>query len=119
MTDPIITPLAKYFCRSGYNIITGTEDTTQEVLTNLGALTVNFHCKDYTIHRKSSNLGFDVEGTPTGEGMLDVPRCRKFLHEDMSCVIELWTPWQGDADTAARVEQEWAQRSVQYLKTVL
>ena len=94
-------------------------ESTLEVLTNLGALTVNFHCKDYTIHRKSSNLGFDVEGTPTGEGMLDVPRCRKFLHEDMSCVIELWTPWQGDADATAQVEADWAQRSVQYLKTVL
>lgn len=94
-------------------------ESTQEVLNNLGARTVNFHCKDYTIHRKSSNLGFDVEGTPTGDGMLNVPHCRKFLRDDMSCVVELWTPWQGDADTTAKVEAGWAEKSVQYLKTIL
>ena len=94
-------------------------ESTLEVLRNLGALTVNFHCKDYTIHRKSSNLGFDVEGTPTGEGMLDVPRCRKFLRDDMSCIVELWTPWQGDTDTTATAEADWAERSVRYLRSIL
>ena len=94
-------------------------ESTQEVLCNLGKLTVNFHCKDYTIHRKSSNLGFDVEGTPTGEGMLDVPRCRKYLQDDMSCVVELWTPWQNDPDITAQVEADWAERSVHYLNTIL
>ncbi len=94
-------------------------ESTLEVLTNLGPLTVNFHCKDYTIHRKSSNLGFDVEGTPTGDGMLDVPRCQKYLKPDMSCVIELWTPWQDTIDTTAAMEAQWAERSVQYLQKVL
>ena len=94
-------------------------ESTQEVLDNLGGLTVNFHCKDYTIHRKSSNLGFDVEGTPAGDGMLDIARCRRYLREDISCIIELWTPWQGDADSTANVEGAWAEKSVQYLKDAL
>ena len=94
-------------------------ESTQEVLDNLGGLTVNFHCKDYTIHRKSSNLGFDVEGTPAGDGMLDIARCRRYLREDISCIIELWTPWQGDADSTASVEGAWAEKSVLYLKDAL
>ncbi|MDF2686850.1 MAG: xylose isomerase protein [Clostridia bacterium] len=39
-----------------------------EVFNILSDYTVNFHCKDYTIKRKKSMLGFDVEGCPVGKG---------------------------------------------------
>lgn len=91
----------------------------QEVLENLGKMAVNFHYKDYTIHRKSSGLGFDLEGTPAGDGMLDIHRLNKYLCQDISCIIELWTPWQGNIDETIAVESEWAERSAYYLRSVL
>lgn len=92
-------------------------ESTHDVFRALGERTVNFHCKDYTIRRKASNLGFDVEGCATGDGLLNVPLCRERLKgRDLSYVIELWTPWQGDIEATCRLERDWAERSVAYLK---
>jgi len=94
-------------------------ESTREVLENLGAYTVNFHCKDYRIRRKPGGLGFDVTGSPAGQGMLDLKRCREVLRDDISCVVELWTPWQGSIAETAALENRWAEESVQYLRSVL
>jgi 3-oxoisoapionate decarboxylase len=34
---------------------------------------VNLHVKDFTIRRHQHMLGFEVEGTPAGQGMLNIP----------------------------------------------
>ena len=94
-------------------------ESTREVLENLGAYTVNFHCKDYRIMRKPGGLGFDVLGCPAGQGMLDLQRCRAVLRDDISCVVELWTPWQGSIGETAALENRWAEKSVEYLRSVL
>ncbi|HML49532.1 MAG TPA: TIM barrel protein, partial [Clostridia bacterium] len=92
-------------------------ESTHDVFRALGGRTVNFHCKDYTVRRKPSNLGFDVEGCATGDGLLNVPLCRERLEgRDLSYIVELWTPWQGDIEATCRLEREWAERSVAYLK---
>ncbi len=90
-------------------------ESTAEVLKNLGQHTVNFHCKDYTISRKPSMLGFDVVGCATGDGMLDVKRCYEYLPDKISYIIELWTPWQGDLDKTIQLENQWADKSLQFL----
>ncbi len=94
-------------------------ESTNDVFAALGAYTVNFHCKDYTIRRKPSGLGFDVEGCAVGGGLLNVPRCRGLLGDrDLSYIVELWTPWQGDIKATCALECEWADRSAEYLKTL-
>lgn len=94
-------------------------ESTREVLDNLGVLSVNFHCKDYVIRRKLGGLGFDVEGAPAGEGMLDLDLCQARLDESMSCIIELWTPWQGSTESTIALEADWARRSVHRLNARL
>ncbi len=94
-------------------------ESTNDVFAALEEYTVNFHCKDYTIARKPSNLGFDVEGCPAGEGLLDLACCRKhFPQEDLSFVVELWTPWQGDIDATCQMEACWAEISLANLKKI-
>ena len=61
----------------------------------------------------------ELEGTPAGDGMLDIHRLNKYLRQDISCIIELWTPWQGNIDETIAVESEWAERSAGYLRSVL
>ena len=93
-------------------------ESAPEVLAHLARHTVNFHCKDYTIRRKPTMLGFDVEGCPSGEGMLDLARCVWSLPADISWVVELWTPWQGSLDATIALEDDWATRSVAALKAL-
>lgn len=87
-----------------------------EVMSLLAPLAVNFHCKDYSIRRKPSGLGFDVEGTPLGKGMLDLNRAQSLLPEGLSWIIELWTPWQGSGSATLSLENLWASESVKALK---
>lgn len=90
-------------------------DSTNDVFTTLGAYAANFHCKDYTIRRKPSNLGFDVEGCASGEGLLNLPRCIARF-PDLSFLVELWTPWQDDIAATCALEDKWARGSVDALR---
>lgn len=96
----------------------GRGESFAEVLANLGALTVNFHCKDYRIDRKPTALGFDVTGAPAGEGMLDLPLARRALPEGISWVIESWLPWREDMETTIRAEREWLLRGLLNLRSL-
>lgn len=94
-------------------------DSTNDVFRALGEYTVNFHCKDYTIKRKPSNLGFDVNGCASGHGLLDLPKCAKYFSDrDISFVVELWTPWQGSIEATCALENEWAEKSVEALHKI-
>jgi 3-oxoisoapionate decarboxylase len=90
----------------------GLGESFREVMANLGSLTINFHCKDYRIDRKPTMLGFDITGTPAGEGMLDLVLAGKVLRKGITWVIESWLPWQGDLETTIAVEKEWLIRGI-------
>ncbi len=96
------------------NFAKGESET--EVFRALFKHTINFHCKDYRIDRKASRLGFDLTGTPTGKGFLDLDLARTKLDRGITWVVELWTPWQGDITSTVKLEDEWAKESVSYLK---
>lgn len=91
---------------------------TGEVLQVLQNDTVNFHCKDYIVKRKSGGLGFDVEGCIAGEGLLNIPEIFHGFPTSVSCILELWTPWQGNLSQTRVLESEWVKKSVDYLKTI-
>ncbi len=105
LVDAIDSP-AVGVCLDAVNNL-GLGESFREVLTNLGTRTVNFHCKDYTIRRKPTMLGFDVEGAPAGAGMLDLATARQSLPSGLSWIVESWLPWQGDEETSLRLEREW------------
>lgn len=94
----------------------GLGESFREVIGNLGGYTVNFHCKDYTITRKPTMLGFDVTGCPAGEGMLDLGLAQLTLRDDISWVIESWLPWQGDIAATIELENEWLLKGSRFLK---
>lgn len=92
------------------------------VINTLARFTVNLHVKDFNIRRADHKMGFLIEGTPAGQGRLDVPNLIEHLHtwgRDCNAILELWTP---PADTLADTitkEAQWAVESIQYLKEVL
>lgn len=89
------------------------------VVEALGPLTVNLHLKDFSIRRAGHKMGFAVEGTPAGEGRLDVPwllgRLRAF-GRDPNAILELWVAPEDDVERTVAKELEWAERSVANLR---
>lgn len=83
---------------------------------------VSLHVKDFTIYRPSHNMGFILEGTPAGEGMLDIPGIITKLTErkiDCNAVLELWPKPEATPDETAAKEKEWARKSLRYLKDLI
>ena len=97
----------------------GQGESEREVFSNLARYVVNFHCKDYTITRKASMLGFDVVGAPLGQGRLDLRMAQSVLRRGISWVVESWTPWQGGIAKTIALEGEWSRTGVEYLRTFL
>ncbi len=51
----------------------GALEGPEVVIETLGLWTVNLHVKDFDIRRADHNMGFVIEGTPAGQGRLDIP----------------------------------------------
>lgn len=100
----------------------GTLERPQEVAKDLGELAVNIHLKDFVIHRLNHNLGFIIEGTPAGEGMLNIPQ---FLDQvfsygrNPSVILELWTPPESDIKATMEKEMQWVNLSIKNLSKIL
>jgi sugar phosphate isomerase/epimerase len=92
------------------------------VLEKLGPLTVNLHLKDFQVRRMDHMLGFVIEGTPAGRGMLSIPGLLKRLAthgRSPNVILELWPPFQGDVESTVGKERKWVFESVQNLKPII
>ncbi|MDX2109350.1 MAG: TIM barrel protein [Verrucomicrobiota bacterium] len=97
----------------------GAGDGLDTVMEWLAPHTVNFHVKDYSIRRVSHKMGFVVEGTPAGRGMLPVAavvgRLSKLGH-CQSAIIELWPAPEAALDATLAKENAWLDESVANLR---
>lgn len=97
----------------------GSLEGPEIVVEQLGPYVVNLHVKDFLIRRQDHNMGFLLEGTPAGVGMLDVPWLINALSQygrDFSAIIELWPAPEANMNQTADKEQQWAQESVSTLR---
>ncbi|MCI3924528.1 sugar phosphate isomerase/epimerase [Paenibacillus sp. TRM 82003] len=79
----------------------------------------NVHVKDFDFSRQAGWVGFTYAGAPLGEGLLDLDHLlgSALAHRpDVTCVVEQWVPWQGDAETTLAAEREWNARSLRVLR---
>jgi len=98
----------------------GAGEGLETVISRLAPLTVNLHVKEFSIRRVSHKMGFIIEGVPLGEGMLPLnelvklvsPRCQ-------SAILEQWTPPEESIEKTIQKENEWATKSINYLKSKL
>ncbi len=98
----------------------GALEGTKEVVTTLAPFTKNIHIKDFKIYRPYHNLGFLIEGTPAGEGMLDIPFIlqQEILQSDQSITasIELWISPESTIEATIEKENNWRKVSVDNMK---
>ena len=100
----------------------GALEGPERVVEALAPWTVNLHLKDFAVTRAQSQMGFSIEGSPAGEGRLDIPWLLERLRAEgraPNAIIELWTPYGPDlAQTIAR-EADWARRSVSNMRPLI
>ncbi|MDD4190845.1 MAG: TIM barrel protein [Mangrovibacterium sp.] len=98
----------------------GAGEGLETVIGLLAPLTVNLHVKEFCVERVFHKMGFVIEGKPLGTGMLPLgellakvnPRCR-------SAILEQWTPPEATIEATVRKEADWADESINYLKSIL
>lgn len=99
----------------------GAGEGLNEVIKQLAPLTVNLHVKDFSIKRVFHKMGFVVEGMPAGQGMLPINELLQTLTPYNRChsaILELWTPPANSISETVLREEQWAQQSINYLKTL-
>lgn len=100
----------------------GSLEGPEVVVDALGPHVVNLHIKDFTIHRADHNMGFVIEGTPAGQGLIDTPWLIDRLHgfgRDFNAILELWPAPEATMAETVTKEAQWANESIKYLKTVI
>lgn len=100
----------------------GAGEGLEEVIRILGPYTINLHIKDFIVKRASHMMGFMVEGTPAGQGMLPIEEIFMRLGKWGECesgILELWTPPAGNLKETITKESSWAEMSIGYLKSLI
>jgi sugar phosphate isomerase/epimerase len=100
----------------------GALEGPQVVLEALGAWTINLHIKDFTIRRADHMMGFTIEGTPAGQGQLDIRWLLEMLAPyglGYNAILELWTPPADSISATVNKEDHWAKASVEYLRSLI
>jgi sugar phosphate isomerase/epimerase len=97
-------------------------ETPDMVVDALAPHALCLHIKDFLFRRADHGLGYIIEGCPIGEGVVDVESVFGRLRTHgrlVSVVLEQWTPYQGNIEDTLAVQDQWAKKSLQYLKRYL
>ncbi len=84
--------------------------------------TVNLHAKDVSVRRLPSQLGFEITGTVSGEGMLNMVDLIRRVSEngrDVNCILEQWTAYTGDLGKTIRKEAREAVKGLHNLQKII
>jgi sugar phosphate isomerase/epimerase len=97
----------------------GALEGPDEVARILAPYTVNLHVKDVIIQRKPHRLGFEVEGRPAGQGMVNIPAILDQMPRSVSVTLELWTVPEPVFTATLDKEASWVTQSIDYLKPLV
>jgi 3-oxoisoapionate decarboxylase len=97
----------------------GALENKEQILNHLAAQAINVHLKDFAVERVEFLMGFAFRGRPVGEGCLPLTdlfsTLAKFGNRP-NVIVEHWTPFAGTLEKTLELEDEWASRSVDFLK---
>jgi sugar phosphate isomerase/epimerase len=100
-----------------------TMEPTVKIMETLSPFAVELHIKDYTIERRKDAQGLVIKGTVAGEGMLDIPyvidMMKKNARSDFSTILEFWMEPEKSLELSIIKENEWVEKSLNYLKSII
>jgi sugar phosphate isomerase/epimerase len=100
----------------------GSLEGPEVVVKTLAPMTVNLHVKDFVVLRASHLMGFEITGTPAGEGRLDIPWLLDAIQStgrNPSAIIEHWPAPEATIEETAAKERLWCERSVENMRKLI
>ncbi|UFH53697.1 sugar phosphate isomerase/epimerase [Spirosoma sp. KNUC1025] len=97
----------------------GAGEGLADVVNTLAPYTVNLHLKDFGIRRLPHLMGFQIDGRPAGQGMLNIPWLVQQINPYGRCrtaILEQWVVPEPDLTDTITKEAAWAEESITYLK---
>jgi hypothetical protein len=97
----------------------GAGEGLEEIVEQLAPFTVNLHIKDFGIQRLPHLMGFQIDGRPAGQGMLNLPWLLHKLAPHGRCqtaVLEQWVVPEASLQVTLQKEEIWAEESLAYLQ---
>lgn len=95
-------------------------ESPRDVIARTAPYVRNLHIKDFAFSRKDGWVGFTYAGAPLGEGLLDYDFMVEQIRPEerhINQVIEHWLPWTNDAAETIRLERQWTQHNLDYLRS--
>ena len=92
----------------------------RDVIDAVAPYVLNMHIKDFAFSRKEGWVGFTYSGAPLGEGLLDYAYMARKLQpkeRNINQIIEHWLPWQASEEETIRLEKQWTQQSLDFLRS--
>jgi sugar phosphate isomerase/epimerase len=106
-------------CSDPANTVAGLE-MPRDVIDAVAPYVLNMHVKDFAFSRKQGWVGFTYSGAPLGEGLLDydyMVRQIRPKERNINQIIEHWLPWQASEQETIRIENQWTQQSLNFLRS--
>jgi len=106
-------------CSDPANTVAALE-SPREVIDAVAPYVLNMHIKDFAFSRKEGWVGFTYSGAPLGEGLLDYAYMARKLQpkeRNINQIIEHWLPWQASEEETIRLEKQWTQQSLDFLRS--
>ncbi|BCW62920.1 sugar phosphate isomerase/epimerase family protein [Arthrobacter sp. StoSoilB22] len=92
----------------------------RQVIDAVAPFVLNMHIKDFMFSRKQGWVGFTYSGAPLGEGLLDYDYMIEKIQpkeRNINQIVEHWLPWQDSEAETIRLENQWTQQSLDYLRS--
>ncbi len=80
----------------------------------------NIHVKDFVFSRRGGWVGFTLEGTELGTGLLDYDHLLATVRpgdRGINQVIEHWLTWRGSYEETAALENAWNTHTIAYIRS--
>lgn len=93
-----------------------------DVIRNTAPYVTNVHFKDFRFTRRAGSVGFNLLGSPVGEGQLNLEYLLETIEKhgkNVNGVIELWLPFTETIDKTIELQNQWIERSVQNLQNMM
>jgi len=97
----------------------GALEGPEQVVKELAPYILNLHIKDFDIVRVDHQMGFIILGCPAGDGRLDIEWLLEVVKKEgknPNAILELWTPFSETIEKTILKENEWANKSIHFLR---
>jgi sugar phosphate isomerase/epimerase len=105
-------------CLDPANCVAALENPA-DVIDRCAPYVANLHVKDFAFTRRGGWVGFTLEGTELGKGLLDYDYLMRKVDPEsrgINRIIEHWLTWQGNFEETRRIENLWNANNLAYMK---